>query len=457
MTGGLPTGRGRVAISAVLAAMTLVVLDAGIVNVALPNLARALQAAPAEAVLIVTAYQTALVMALLPCAALGERFGDRRVFSSGVALFTVASAACALSPSLPWLLAARFVQGLGGAAVMALGIALLRVCVPSSKLGAAIGWNALTVALASAAAPSLGAVILSVAEWPWLWAINLPIGVAALLAGRALPRSEGTGTRLDLRSIGLNGLVFGGLVVGAERLPTAPGQALTLLAVSALGLAVLVRRELPKTAPLIPLDLLRGRAFRLSVIASVCCFTGQAAALVALPFHLQHGLGQTPLTAGLYMTPWPLCVALTATLAGRLADRVSTTRLCAMGGGCLALGLAAAALAPLRADPGLLVPITVLCGLGFGLFQTPNNRNMFLAAPLSRSGAAGGLQATARLTGQTAGALVMTLLFSLTSTMAAPRIGLGIGAVMALLAGLVSLLRLPEGRPPPRPDFARRR
>ena len=443
MTGDLPTGRGRIAIAAVLAAMTLVVLDAGIANVALPNLARALQATPAEAVLIVTAYQTALVMALLPCAALGERFGNRRVFLSGLALFTASSVLCALSPTLPWLLAARFLQGLGAAAVMALGVALLRHCVPQARLGAAIGWNALTVALASAAAPSLGALILSVGDWPWLWAVNLPIGLAAMIAGRALPPAPGSGARLDLLSIGLTGGVFAGLVIGAELLAEAPATTLALWAVAAFGLAALVHRERPKAAPMIPLDLLRSRPFRISMIASACCFTGQAAALVALPFHLQHGLGQTPMAAGLYMTPWPLCVALTATLAGRLAERVSTARLCAVGGGCLALGLAAAALWPLQCEPSVIVPITVLCGLGFGLFQVPNNRSMFLAAPLDRSGAAGGLQGTARLTGQTAGAVVMTLLFSLTAQASAPRIGLGIGAAMALLAGAVSLLRLP--------------
>lgn len=443
MTGDMRAGRSRIAIAAVLAAMTLVVLDAGIANVALPNLARALQAAPAEAVLIVTAYQTALVMALLPCAALGERFGNRRVFLSGVALFTASSVLCALSPTLPWLLAARFLQGLGAAAVMALGVALLRHCVPQARLGAAIGWNALTVALASAAAPSLGALILSVGDWPWLWAVNLPIGLAAMIAGRALPPAPGSGARLDLLSIGLTGGVFAGLVIGAELLAEAPATTLALWAVVAFGLAALVRRERPKAAPMIPLDLLRSRPFRISMIASVCCFTGQAAALVALPFHLQHGLGQTPMAAGLYMTPWPLCVALTATLAGRLAERVSTARLCAVGGGCLALGLAAAALWPLQSEPSVIVPITVLCGLGFGLFQVPNNRSMFLAAPLDRSGAAGGLQGTARLTGQTAGAVVMTLLFSLTAQASAPRIGLGIGAAMAMLAGAVSLLRLP--------------
>ena len=163
--------------------------------------------------------------------------------------------------------------------------------------------------------------------------------------------------------------------------------------------------------------------------------------MVALPFYLQHGLGLDTMTAGLYMTPWPLTVALAAPLAGRLADRGSTTRLCAAGGVCIATGLGAAALWPLQGDPRPLVPLTMLCGLGFGLFNVANNRNMFLSAPIERSGAAGGMQGTARLSGQTAGAVIMTVLFTLTIADAAPRIGLAIGAVLTFAAGLVSTLR----------------
>ena len=146
-------------IGSVLAAMAMVVLDAAIANVALPTIARSLQVTPATSIWIVTAYQSALVMALLPCAALGESLGHRRVFTAGVALFVGASVLCAFSPSLSWLVAARLLQGLGGAAVMALGIALLRVVVPDQRLGAAIGWNALAVALSSAAGPTIGAAI----------------------------------------------------------------------------------------------------------------------------------------------------------------------------------------------------------------------------------------------------------------------------------------------------------
>jgi len=439
---GLSGPRRAVAIASVLAAMVLVVLDAAIANVALPTIAGSLHVTPAMSVWVITAYQTALLMALLPCAALGESLGYRRVFKAGIALFTGASVLCALSPSLSWLVAARFLQGLGGAAVMALGVALLRLVVPHQRLGAAIGWNALAVALASAAGPSLGAAILSATDWPWLFAVNLPLGVLVLFATRALPEVGGTARRLDLFSVALNAGAFASLVIGAELLPARPALGLVLLAAASLELVALIRRELPKKVPLIPLDLLRADSFRLSVIASVCCFAGQTAGMVALPYFLQHGLGQDTLMAGLYLTPWPLTVAMTAPFAGRLADRVSPVWLCALGGLFLAIGLGAIALWPLKGNPLPLVPFTMLCGLGFAFFNVANNRNLFLSAPSARSGAAGGMQGTARLFGQTAGALVVSLLFTLTSARAAPRIGLGIGAVLTLAAGLVSTLRV---------------
>lgn len=433
------------AIAAVLAATTLVVLDAAIVNLALPTIGHALQVSPARAVLVMTAYQLGLVMALLPCAALGESLGFRRVFTAGVALFTAASMLCAVAPSLPWLVAARFVQGLGGAAVMALGVALLRQVVPPHRLGAAIGWNALTVALATATAPSLGAVILSFASWPWLFALNVPIGAAALWAARALPASPGASRRLDLISIGLNGGVFAAWVVGADLLPTKPLLSIALLLGAGVALVMLVRREAPKTSPLIPLDLLRVRSVRISAAASVCIFAGQTAALVALPFYLQHRLGLSAWRTGLYMTPWPLTVAIAAPVAGHLSDRVPTAWLCALGGGVLALGLSVMAMWT-PGTPQILVPCVMLCGLGFGLFQAPNNRNLFLGAPPERSGAAGGLQGTARLTGQTAGAVLMTALFTAASVDTASRLGLGIGAALALASGVISTLRAGRGR-----------
>ncbi len=437
-------GRG-LAVAAVLTAMTLVVLDAGMTNLALPTIARALGLSPAAAVLVVTAYQTALLVALLPAAALGERLGYRRVFASGVWLFLVASVFCAFAPSLPWLVSARALQGLGGAAILALGVPLLRFSVPPERLGAAIGWNALTVALASSAGPGVGALILSHAEWPWLFAANVPLGIAVLVACRQLPRTPSGSQRLDFASMALSGGMFAGLFIGAQLLPARPVLAGSLAAAGLVCIGLLVRREAPKAAPLVPLDLLRQTSLRLSVIASVLCFTGQTAAMVALPFYLQQVLGQSASATAVYMMVWPLSVAVTAIAAGRLADRFSTAGLCAAGGLILALGLVGAALWPLKEDVRPMLVFAAACGLGFGLFQTPNNRNMFLAAPLERSAASGGLQGTARLTGQTAGAVLMTLLFTLAPFGTAPRLGLAIGGALALLAGLVSLLRTRDG------------
>lgn len=434
---GKGRSRCRAGIAVVLAAMTLVVLDAAKVGVALPSIAQSLHVTPAVSVWVVLAYQTALVMALMPCAALGDGLGHRRVFTGGVALFTVASGLCSLAPSMPWLVAARFVQGLGGAAVLSLGVALLRGIVPEPRFGSVIAWNALVVALSTAAGPVVGSTLLSGTGWPGLFAVNLPLGLAVLFGSRVLPGLSGTAAWPDPVSVALNAASFAAGVGGVNQLPTRPGLGVLLVLGAVLGLGALVRRELPKSAPLVPFDLFRLRPFRISMIASVCCFAGQAAAMVALPYHLQRGLGQDALRTGLYMTAWPLAVAVTAPVAARLVRRVSAPRLCAAGCIALAAGLATAALWPLRGGPLHLVPCTVVCGLGFGLFNIPNNRTLFLTAPSERSGAAGGAQGTARLAGQTAGALIMTLLFSMVSTAVAPRLGLGIGAGLALVAGLM--------------------
>lgn len=441
LNAGLLGPRRIAAIAAVLTAMVLTVLGAGVVNVALPTIAASLGVAPGTSIWVTTAYQTALVMGLLPCAALGDSLGHRRVFTGGVALFTAASVLSALSPSLPWLVAARFLQGLGAAAILALGIALLRVVVAQRQFGAAIGWNALAVALSSAAGPAIGAVNLAGTSWPWLFALNLPLGVMVLLATRALPDLAGTGRRLDRFSVALNAGAFASIVVGMELLASHAALAVVLIATAALGLAALIRRELPKQAPLIPLDLLRMHSFRASVIASFGCFAGVTLGLLALPFYLQHSLGLDTLMTALYMAPWPLTVALAAPLVGRLADRVSTAWLCAAGGACLAAGLTATALWPLQDSPQPLVMLTMLCGVGFGLFQVPNNRSMFLSAPSARSGAAGGMQATTRLAGQTAGAVIMSLVFAVVPIEAAPIVAFWIGAMLTLAAGLVSALK----------------
>lgn len=434
----VPRFRQTIAVAVVLSAMALVVLDAAMVNVAVPTLADVLGVTPARGLRVVSVYQAALVMALLPCAALGEALGYRRVFVAGVTLFIAAALSSAAAPSFEWLIAARFLQGLGGAAIMALGVALLRQALPEHRVGAAIGWNALTVALSSAAGPALGATIMGLAGWKSLFLVHLPFGLLALAGSQCLPSVDGTGQRLDVKSSLLCSGAFAALMIGAESLATAPAIACALIVTSALCFKTLARREGSKQSPLIPVDLLRNRPFHTSVAASICCFAGQAAGLLALPFYLRHGLGQSPLMTGLCITAWPLAVAVSAMVAGRLSDRMEASLLCAIGGGLLGAGLITIALLPLNGNVMLLMALIIPCGFGFGLFQVPNNRILFLSAPLSRSAAAGGMQGTARLAGQTSGSILMTLLFIWAPAADAPQLGLAIGAVLALAAAAIS-------------------
>ncbi|WP_443749860.1 MFS transporter [Asticcacaulis solisilvae] len=438
-TDGLPAPQRYLAIAVLLTTLVLVVLDGAIANIALPSIARTYHASASDTVWVVSSYQLAVLVALLPCGALGEKFGPRRVFLGGVALFTLASAACTVAGSLPMLVCARFVQGFGGGAIMALATMTLRFAVPQRLLGTIIGINAMTIAISSAAGPGIAGAILSVAPWPWLFAVNLPIGALVLLSGGLLPHPRGSARRLDIGAVVLNTLMFILFFSGADRLAKAPWTGAALIAGAAVCLVVLLRLERRSAAPLVPVDLFRNKAFSVAVAASVCCFTGQMMSYVALPFYLQHTLHMTPTQAGLYMMPWPAAVVVMAPLSGRLANRVPTAWLCAAGGALLAIGLAVVALGP--GDGTTFVIGTIAAGAGFGLFQTPNNRILLLSAPRARSGAAGAMQGTARLTGQTFGAICASILFGLVSLQAAPGFALGIAAAAAALAGAISASR----------------
>jgi DHA2 family multidrug resistance protein-like MFS transporter len=432
------------AVVSIAIAIALTVLDSSIANVALPVIAHDFGSKPADAIWIVNGYQLAIVMALLPLAALSEIVGFRRVYVAGLALFAVASVACALSRSLPALTAARALQGLGAAGVMSVNGGLIRFIWPSRLLGRGIGLNAVIVSVAAAVGPSLASAILAVGPWPWLFAVNVPIALTALaLAARVLPANPLSRRRFDWISAVLNAIAFGALISGVDLLTRTPnvgaGAALTLGALVAGG--VLVRREWSRATPLVPFDLLRTRMFGLSVATSIAAFTAQTLAFISLPFHLEDTLHRGQVATGLLMTPWPAAVALAAPAAGWLSDRVSTALLCAAGLTVLAAGFSALALlgeAPATLDIGWRM---ALCGLGFGLFQTPNNRMMLTSAPRDRGGAAGGMLGTARLTGQITGAVLTAILLELLGARGEIA-ALVAAAAFALVAAAISLTRL---------------
>ena len=219
MQDGLPNPQRLLAFTTLAMAISMAVLDGTIVTVALPTMARQFAVAPENAIWIVNAFQLAVTVSLLPLAALGDILGYRRVYWWGLALFTVASLACALAPTFAVLTLARVVQGLGAAGIMSVNIALIRFIYPHSRLGQGVGNMAVVVAVCSAGSPSVAAAILSVASWHWLFLINVPIGVVALImAARTLPETPRAAGRLDLWSVLLNALTFGLVIAGVNRI-----------------------------------------------------------------------------------------------------------------------------------------------------------------------------------------------------------------------------------------------
>jgi MFS transporter, DHA2 family, multidrug resistance protein len=444
----LPRPRRHWAVLAIWLAISMAVLDSSIANIALPTIAAELQAPAALSIWVINAYQLAITALLLPLSALGDRIGYRRVYLPGLAIFIAGSAACAMSDSLATLIAARMFQGIGAAAIMSMNAALVRATFPQAKLGRGIGYNALVLSLSAAAGPSIAALILSAGSWPWLFLINIPIGLASLLIGRkSLPATEGHGRKPDYPAAVLSAVTLGTLVYGGETLARGEvGMGAPLLGMALVAGYFLVRREWHREAPLLPLDLLRIPVLALSLATSITTFAAQMCALVSLPFLLQNVLGRSVAQTGLLLTLWPLAVGVTAPLAGRLAERHHAGVLGGIGLFLFAAGLMA--LSMLGGDPGTydLAWRLALCGAGFGFFQAPNNRIILLTAPRHRSGAAGGMLATARLLGQTAGAAAVAAAFHWLGVGSGPLL-LRIAAFAAALAAAFSLLRLRVSAP----------
>jgi MFS transporter, DHA2 family, multidrug resistance protein len=446
---GLPVPRRYWAIASIILAIAMSVLDSSIANVALPSIARDFHVSEAASIWVINAYQIAILATLLPLAALGEIVGYRRVSQVGLLVFTLASIACAAANSLLALSLARFIQGLGAAGIMSVNAALVRFTYPQRLLGRAIGINVSTVAVSAAVGPTVAAAVLSVAHWPWLFGINVPLGIATLLTGaKSLPYSERTAGRLNYLGVALNAATFILSVSGLQALAHDSAQPLAFLQLAAAAVlaVILVRHEINRPSPLIPFDLLRIRLFSLSIATSIVSFVAQTASLVALPFEIQR-LGRSAVETGLLMTPWPVAAAVTAPIAGRLADRYPAGLLGGIGLVCLSGGLASLALFPQGGSTADFIWRMALCGLGFGLFQTPNNRALTSAAPRARSGAAGGMLGTARLLGQTLGAVGAAILFR-TYPGAGSNVILWFAAAIALGAALISLSRL-AGRSAP--------
>jgi len=446
---GLPPELRRWAVAAIFTALAMASLDTAIANIALPAIAVDLHVSPADVVWVVNIYQIALVATLLPLGALGEIVGHERIYLGGLLLFTLASLGCALAWSLPSLTAARALQGLGASGIMSVNAALVRFVYPTRMMGRGFGHNALVVGTAMTLGPTIASAILAVGNWPWLFAINIPFGVIAIVIGlKTLPKTPRAVHAFDFLSATLTASCLGLFIIGiGSAAHKAPPALVSAELVGAILLGwILTRRNADHPAPMLPIDLFRRPMFALSAATSVCSFAVQGLAFVSLPFYFEDVLMRTQVETGFFMTPWPLVVAIMAPIGGRLSDRYPVGILGGIGLALLGIGMVL--LATLPPEPGIanIVWRMVLCGIGFGFFQTPNLRALMASAPSHRSGSASGIVATARLTGQTLGAALAALCFALGGHDGAT-LALALGAGFAALGSVMSFLRLAVAPP----------
>jgi DHA2 family multidrug resistance protein-like MFS transporter len=441
---GLPAERRKWAAAAIFTALAMASLDTAIANIALPAIAVDLQASPSEVIWVVNVYQIAMVATLLPLAALGEVVGHHRIYLGGLVLFTAASLFCACAWSLPSLLTARVLQGLGAGGIMSVNTALVRFVYPGRLEGLGFGRNAMVVATAFTLGPTIASGILAIGPWTWLFAVNIPFGIVAILIGlKTLPRTPRAARAFDfpgaLMAAGCLGLFI--LGIGSAAHHERAGLISIELASAVLLGWTLIRRQAGSPAPVLPIDLFRRPVFALSTATAVCSFAAQGLAFVSLPFYFEDILRRSQVETGFFMTPWPLVVAIMAPIAGRLSDRHSAGILGGFGLALLSLGMALLAMLPATPHVVDIVWRMAICGCGFGFFQAPNMKAMMSSAPSDRSGGASGVVATARLTGQTIGAALAALCFGLADREGAT-LALVLGAVFAAAGGGMSVLRL---------------
>jgi len=422
----------------------MAVIDGVGINVALPAIASNLDVPESSAIWVVTAYQLVVTVSLFPLAALGDKLGYREVYCGGLVVFIAASVVCAFAERLDVMIAARAVQGLGGSAVMTVNLALIRFIFPKTRLGSGIAYNTLVVAVSAAAGPVLAGAILSVADWQWLFLVNLPIGMLILpVSILALPRVPPTDLRFDFAGATLIALSVGAAILTIDWLGR--GYPRGQLAIGALAAAVLgwimIRHQLRSPVPVLAVDLLRISVIRLSALTAVCAYVVQGLSYVSLPFHLHDTMSLPASVVGLSMAAWPIGIMLASVLAGRLIGRYSAGLLGTQGLLLLVSGTGCILWSIMLHSLPVLVASMFICGFGFGLFQSPNTMAIISGSPPARSAAASALQSSSRLLGQTAGAAGAAAIFGLASG-PSTMFAIAVAVLFAFFGMVFSSLRL---------------
>ncbi len=445
---GLPGRERGFAMAAVMTMTTMAVFDGSMINIALPQIARSLDASLGATVWVSNGYLLSAAMTLAIFAALSSRIGFRSIFAFGLGLFTLASVGCALSSSLDMLVIMRVLQGIGGAATLSIGPAILRSVFPNRLLGRILGLNALLIGTSTAIAPILGGTILSTLSWQWLFAINIPLGIIALLLTlRVIPNNPALKREpFDYAGALLSAVALGALIMAADAF-THPGNGDLTTAVIFASIAILtglafIWVQQRVTTPLLPLNIFSSSRFSLAALTSLASFVSQGITFIALPFLFQSVYGYSALVSALLFTPWPIGIILAAPHAGRLADRYSAAIISTAGLCIFAIGLTLLAMLPEHAQAWDICLRSLICGIGFGCFQSPNNKEMLSNASRENSGYASGVLAIMRTFGQCLGAAFVGVMMSIYAQNSAVHFSLWMAVIATVLAIMLSVSRL---------------
>jgi EmrB/QacA subfamily drug resistance transporter len=432
-------------------------LDTLVVSTALSTIRLDLNASIEQLEWTVNAYNLSFAVLMITGAALGDRFGRRKLYAIGLGLFAAASAASALAPSIGLLIAARAVQGAGAALIVPLGLALLSAAFPPEKRGAAIGIFSAITGLAVASGPLIGGAIVEGLAWQWIFWINVPIGLAAIpFVLRKIPESYGSDTGLDIRGLtlitgGALGIVWG--LVRGNQAGWGSAEVIASLAVGALLVAGFVAWELRAREPMLPMSYFRNRAFSAGNAAIFLTFASLFGAVFFYAQLLQTGLGYGPLATGLRLLPWTATFMTVAPLAGALADRIGERPL--MVGG-LSLQAGGMAWLALIAEPGMaysrmLAPF-IVAGVGVSLAIPSAQNSVVGSVSVEALGKAAGANSMMRELGGVFGIALAVAVFAgaggyATAATFVDGFGPAIGVAAGLaFAGALAGLALPSRR-----------
>jgi EmrB/QacA subfamily drug resistance transporter len=418
----------------------MVVLDNLVVNVALPSIHNDFGASVQALEWTVNAYVLAYGVLLLTGAALGDRFGRRRMFVTGITLFTAASAGAALAPSVDLLIAARAIQGIGAAIVTPLTLTLLANAFPPEKRGVALGvWSGIS-GIAVAIGPLVGGAMIEIADWHWIFWLNVPIGIVlAPLAYRKLEESYGPKIPVDLpglglASTGLFGLVFG--LVRAQTIGWTSAEVMISIGAGIVLLAAFVRQELRTESPMLPMQFFAKRSFAVTNVVSMAMYFGMFGSIFFLSQFMQNVLGNTPLEAGLKLLVWTGATMIVAPLAGIFSEKFGARWFMVAGVSlqAIALGWLATEVSTTQSYGSMIVPF-ILAGSGMALVFAPSASAILNSVRVDQAGQASGATNAIRELGGTFGIAVLATVFSGAGSYASPQAFVD-GLVPALWVGV---------------------